>query len=349
MNNKYSNKIKLDSLNFRLSWIILFIFLILLKNGFDMYGDSHIKESADLFPIPYDGTSSHYLPVMIYKYFNMSLVTWIILNLVVIVMFILSFGISVFYNHSSSKYLIVLSLFINSPSVTVVLQQLGHYQTFYIVLSVIFTSISTKKYLFFIGALMVVSSPEYSLISLLLLFLWGKAFSDSRFNQRVKMFFIPALCFSLLNMLVMSSLQVASRIDALRPNFQQSFLSFLGSGYVGIYAGFGSIWILIFLIIRSSILSKKNWNYLVLIIFILVSFYAIMADGTRVFVGLSSILLSPIICKFLEVCKSKTAKEVAVLVWILPNFVSEIGSSYFKVPFEFMHSSYIRKLLDLLG
>ena len=341
--------IKLDSLKSRFILIILFISLILLKNGFDIYGDSHIKESADLFPIPYDGTSSNYLPVLIYKYLNMNLPTWLLLNVLMIVLFALLIGISVYRNYAFSKYLIVLTFFINSPSITTVLQQLGHYQTFYIIFSVLFTAVQSKSLHYFFGVFMVVSSPEYSFISLLLLYLWGKAFSESRFDQRIKIFLIPALCFSLLNLFVMSKLEIASRIDALRPNFQQSFLSFLGSGYVGIYAGFGSIWILILLILRSSILSKNNLAYSVLIFLILISFHAIMADGTRVFVGLSSILLFPIIYKFIEVCCEKTTREVAILVWFLPNFVSELGSPYFKIPFEFMNQSDITKLLDLFG
>lgn len=349
MIKRCANATQLNSLKSRLILIFLFISLILLKSGFDIYGDSHIKESADLFPTPYDGTSSNYLAVLTYKYLNMTLPIWLLLNALMIVLFILSIGISVRRDFTLSKYLIVMTLFVNSPSVTTVLQQLGHYQTFYIILSVLFVVVKSKIFTLFFGALMVVSSPEYSFISLLLLFFWGKAFSDSRFDQRVKIFLITAAGFSLLNLFIMSKLEIASRIDALRPNFQQSFLAFLGSGYVGIYAGFGSIWILILLILRSSILSKHNWTYLILIFLILVFFYAIMADGTRVFVGLSSILLSPIIYKFMEVCRGKTTREVAILVWILPNFISELGSPYFKVPFEFMNRSDIRKLLDLFG
>ena len=170
MIERYANVIKLDALKSRFILIILFISLILLKNGFDIYGDSHIKESADLFPIPYDGTSSSYLPVLIYKYLNMNLPTWLLLNVLMIVLLILSIGISVYRNYAFSKYLIVLTLFINSPSITTLLQQLGHYQTFYIIFSILFTTVKSKSLHYFFGVFMVVSSPEYSFISLLLLY-----------------------------------------------------------------------------------------------------------------------------------------------------------------------------------
>jgi hypothetical protein len=320
-----------------------------LKNGFDIYGDSHIKESANIFPLPYDGTSSHYLSVFLYKFLNMSLVTWIIFNFMMIVIFLSLVGITFSSNFDSKKYFVIFSLFINSPSITLLFQQLGHYQTFYIIFAILFTTVDVKKLWIFFGIFMIFSSPEYSLISLVLIYFWGKAFSDIRYIQRVKYFITPALLLTVFNSWIMNQHEVASRIDAYGPNFQQSFLSFLGSGYLGVYAGLGSIWILIFYVIRFSKFPKYNLSYLVMVFSILIFFYATMADGTRIFVGLSSILLMPVIYKFVEVSDGITAKKIAVIFWILPNFVSELGSPYFKVPFDFMNRNDISKLFDLFG
>lgn len=329
--------------------IPLFILFILLKNGFDIYGDSHIRESSSLFPIPYDGTSAHYLPVMLYKYLDMSLISWIIFNFIVIVVFLSLVGLTFSSNFDYKKYFVFYSLFINSPSITIMFQQLGHYQIFYIIFAILFTAVDAKKLWIFFGIFMIMSSPEYSLISLVLIYFWGKAFSDIRYKQRVKYFITPAFILSVFNSWMMNQHEVASRIDAYGPNFQQSFLSFLSSGYLGVYAGFGSIWILIFYVLRFSKFPKYNLSYLIMIFLILIFFYATMADGTRIFVGLSSILLIPIIYKSIEVITENNMKIIALIFWILPNFVSEIGSPYFKVPFDFMNPSDLNKLFNLFG
>jgi hypothetical protein len=328
--------------------ISLSTILIIIKDGFDLYGDKHLRESLALFPRPYDGTSSSYFPMFLLKVLNLNERQWNIFNFCLILVFIFTVGFYLLFRFTLKHGFILFSIFINSPSITILFQQIGHYQTLFVITSILFTLFRNKYLSFICGSFMVLSTPEYSLISLVLLYLWSKGTGMQNFLYRIKIF----LCFSLflfvLNFITMKKANVDGRLDGLNHNFAKSLESFAASGYLGIYAGWGSMWIIIVFVIRMNTQNRKNLSYLVsAIFFIPVIFYIITADGTRIFVGLTSIMLMPIIFSFSNLNSKLIKIDLLFLFWLLPNFISEIGSPYFKLPFEFVRSDKFEVLKNL--
>lgn len=320
--------------------------LILIKDGFDLYGDKHLRESAAAFPRPYDGTSSSYFPVLLLKILNTNENQWNIFNFCLIFIFIFTVGFNLLFRYTLKNGFIIFSIFINSPSITILLQQIGHYQTLFVITSILFTLFRNKYLSFISGIFMVLSSPEYSLISLVLLYLWSKAAGIKDYLGKIKIL----LCFSFfllfLNFIAIKKANTEGRLDGLKPNLETSVESFVASGYLGIYAGWGSIWVIIILIFRTY--AKNKLIYLTSAIFFIPAiFYATTADGTRIFVGLTSILLMPIIFLFANINYKFVKFELLLLFWLLPNFISEIGSPYFKLPFEFVHSDKFEQIKNL--
>jgi len=75
------------SISTRFILISLSTILIIIKDGFDLYGDKHLKESIALFPQPYDGTSSSYFPMLLLKILNLNERQWNIFNFCLILIF----------------------------------------------------------------------------------------------------------------------------------------------------------------------------------------------------------------------------------------------------------------------
>jgi len=338
------------SISTRFILISLSTILIIIKDGFDLYGDKHLKESIALFPQPYDGTSSSYFPMLLLKILNLNERQWNIFNFCLILIFIFTVGFNLLFRFTLKHGFILFSIFVNSPSITILFQQIGHYQTLFVITSILFTLFRNKYLSFICGGFMVLSTPEYSLISLVLLYLWSKGASIQGSLYRIKLL----LCFSfflfVLNFIAMKRANVDGRLDGLNHNFAKSLESFAASGYLGIYAGWGSVWVIIVLVISIQAQNRKNLIYLVsAIFFIPIIFYIITADGTRIFVGLTSILLMPIIFLFTNINYKFVKFELLLLFWLLPNFISEIGSPYFKLPFEFVHSNKFDLIKNLFG
>lgn len=332
----------------RIFIIVLSTIFIIAKDGFDLYGYKHLKESAALFPAPYDATSSSYLPVLLLKISNLNEAQWNFLNFFLIIMLIFVVGFNFLSRFKLKQGFIIFSIFLNSPSITILFQQIGHYQTLFIITSVLFTLFRNKNISFICGLLMVLSAPEFSFISLLLLYIWSKGSGVNDYLHRIIIFINLALLFSLLNFVLLKNAGAAGRLDALMPNLAKSVGSFISSGYLGVYAGWGSIWIILILTIRSYQQKKTSLIYMTsAVFFIPLGFYIIMSDGTRIFVGLTSILLLPIIFLFANLNTMLIKSELMVLLWFLPNYVSEIGSPFFKLPFEFLHSDKLKILNNL--
>jgi hypothetical protein len=59
-----------------------------------------------------------------------------------------------------------------------------------------------------------------------------------------------------LNFIAIKKANTEGRLDGLKPNLETSVESFVASGYLGIYAGWGSIWVIIILIFRTYAKNK---------------------------------------------------------------------------------------------
>lgn len=276
-------------------WLVLSTLLFavaLLKGGF--FVEVFAQEPDPAFPLPQPGITalSYGLPALVWAFGIQGNVA--LIGLMSLVLSVLAYFLSMFLVQRSFtgnvRTIAIISIALG-PTICVLLGNIGRHDVFIILGAVVVGLRGERIAWALLGTLiMVLGNPEQSLVALLL----ALALAFTRDFKRYRTSLVLSSGVALVAFVTLSlwarSLGVTSRADWIGYHLGVGLLNFWANVGIAVYASYGLLWLLVIFQLSRLQGSERIVGLAALIILpLLVSM--VTADTTRVFVGISTVML----------------------------------------------------------